>query len=540
MAVLGQRLRTGHIGKLRFFRLNLAGIGTGETGGIEQQIEFMTGKPVRNVFRPLQIEVGPRQDDDAMPWGKTPDQGTSEAAGGAENEDAGGGHDACLPRLRRLQRQKACPKGVRSTFWMSDARPRIVIVGAGLSGLACARVLAAAGLRFTLLEASNAVGGRVRTDKVDGFLLDRGFQVFLPAYPEARRVLDYDGLDLRSIYRGANIFVKNRFHRIADPLAHPLTAMQNLRDKIVTMRDKWTMLLLRKEVFGLRQPPSAIGATESEDFLRDFGFSESMIDRFFRPFFGGIFLEKDLRTSAAMLQFLFAMFDRGGSALPAHGMQAIPNQLAVALPPDSLRVNTPVSAVRAGEVTLDSGEVLHADHVIVAVSEEVAHRLLPTGDSPAPLPGRSTTCLYFATDEWPFSDPILHLDGDGRGPVNSVTALSLVSPHYAPPGQHLISASIIGSPCSAELELVVRDQMKRWFGEALVAKWRHLRTYQVRHAQPEARQLKLGSGPLSAVVEPGLYRCGDWCQDVSINGALLSGRRAGEAVVRALGEPIPD
>lgn len=423
---------------------------------------------------------------------------------------------------------------------MSDAQPRIVIVGAGLAGLACARVLAAAGRKFTILEASNAVGGRVRTDHVDGFLLDRGFQVFLPAYPEARRVLDYDGLDLRPIYRGVDVFVKNRFHRMADPLVHPLTALKNFRDEIVTLRDKWTTLLLRKEVFGLRQPPRDVGDMETEDYLRDFGFSETMIDRFFRPFFGGIFLEKDLRTSAAMLQFLFAMFDRGGSALPAHGMQAIPDQLAVALPPGSLRLNAPVSGVRAGEVTLDSGEVLHADHVIVAVSEEAAYRLLPQSGMTAPLPSRSTTCLYFATDELPPGAPILHLDGDGRGPVNSVTVLSRVSPHYAPAGQHLISVSIIGSPSSTELEQVVREQMRGWFGENVVAKWRHLRTYQIRHAQPEGRQLRLGHGPLFPVIETGLYRCGDWCEDVSINGALLSGRKAGEAVMRALGEPIQD
>lgn len=424
---------------------------------------------------------------------------------------------------------------------MTETQPRIVIVGAGLAGLACARILAAAGRRFTLLEASHAVGGRVRTDNVEGFLLDRGFQVFLPAYPEARRVLDYDALDLCPLYRGADVFVKNRFHRMADPLAHPLTALQNFRDQIVSWKDKWTMLLLRKEVFGMREPPRDQPTMETEDFLVEFGFSENIIEKFFRPFFGGVFLEKDLRTSAAMLQFLFAMFDRGGSALPARGMQAIPEQLAKALPPGSLRLNAPVTAVRAGEVTLDSGEVLHADHVIVAVSEEAAYRLLPQkGDTTAPLPGRSTTCLYFASPDMPPGDPILHLDGDGRGPVNCVTVLSRVSPHYAPPGQHLISASIIGSPSSTELEQVVREQMRAWFGEAVVARWRHLRTYQIRHAQSEGRQLKLGDGPLPAAIEPGLYRCGDWCEDVSINGALLSGRRAGEAVMKALGEPIPD
>lgn len=423
---------------------------------------------------------------------------------------------------------------------MSDAQPRIVIIGAGLAGLACARVLAAAGQPFTLLEASNAVGGRVRTDVVDGFLLDRGFQVFLPAYPEAKRVLDYEALDLRPLYRGADIFVKNRFHRMADPLAHPLTALQNLSSEIVTLRDKWTTLLLRKEVFGLREPPADLAEIETEDYLRDFGFSEGMIDRFFRPFFGGVFLEKDLRTSARMLLFLFAMFDRAGSALPARGMQSIPEQLAMALPPGSLRLNAPVAAVRAGEVTLDTGEVLHADHVIVAVSEEVAHRLLPSAEKTTRLPSRSTTCMYFAADELPPGDAILHLDGDGRGPVNSVVVLSRVSPHYAPPGQHLISASIIGAPSSTELEQVVREQMRQWFGETVVSQWRHLRTYQIRHAQPEGRQLRLGEGPLAPQIEPGLYRCGDWCENVSINGALLSGRRCGKAVMKALGEPSPE
>lgn len=442
-------------------------------------------------------------------------------------------------RLPRLQSQKPRPRWAHY-FWMNNAQPRIVIVGAGLAGLACARILAAAGRSFTLLEASSAVGGRVRTDRVDGFLLDRGFQVFLPAYPEARRVLDYEALDLRPLYRGADVFVKDRFHRMADPLAHPLTAIQNLRDQIISWKDKWTMLLLRKEVFGMREPPRDQPSMETEDYLEKFGFSENIIEKFFRPFFGGVFLEKDLRTSAAMLQFLFAMFDRGGSALPAHGMQAIPEQLAMALPPGSLRLNSPVASVRAGEVTLDSGEVLHADHVIVAVSEEAAHRLLPSADAVAPLPGRSTTSLYFASREMPPGDPILYLDGDGRGPVNSVAVLSRVSSHYAPPGQHLISASIIGSPSSTELEEVVRAQMRGWFGDAVVARWRHLRTYQIRHAQSESRQLKLGSSPLPAVIAPGLYRCGDWCEDVSINGALLSGRRAGEAVMKALGEPVPD
>ncbi|MBK8093265.1 MAG: FAD-dependent oxidoreductase [Verrucomicrobiaceae bacterium] len=417
----------------------------------------------------------------------------------------------------------------------------VVIIGAGLSGLACARVLARAGVPFTVLEASDGVGGRVRTDVVEGFRLDRGFQVFLPAYPEARRVLDYDALDLRPIYRGADVFVRDRFHRVADPLRHPLVALRNLHDDtVVSHADKWFTMLLRKEAFGLRGPPrwQEEVEMETEEYLRKFGFTERVLDRFYRPFFGGIFMEKDLRTSARMMLFLFAMFDRAGSALPAQGMQAIPDQLAMALPPGSLRLRTPVSAVRAGEVALESGEVLHAEHVVMAVSEDAALRLRTSEGAAGAAPAsRSTTCLYYAaaaTDMPEGRDPILYLDGDGRGPVNTACVLSRIAPEYAPEGWHLISASVLGMPSSLELEGVVRQQLVRWFGPRVMS-WRHLRTCQVRHAQPEGRQLRLGDGPLSAKIEQGLYRCGDWCEDVSINGALVSGRRAGEAVLSAMG-----
>ncbi|MDZ4287049.1 MAG: NAD(P)/FAD-dependent oxidoreductase [Prosthecobacter sp.] len=417
---------------------------------------------------------------------------------------------------------------------MRKSQPTIAIAGAGLSGLACARLLARAGLRFTLYEASSEVGGRVRSDKVDGFTLDRGFQLFLPAYPEARRVLDYEGLKLRPFYRGLDIFHKNRFHRLPDPFSHPLETLRHLGDDFISWRDRWFTLLMRKEAFSTHAVERRIVEMETEDYLRSFGFSEDFIDHFFRPFFGGAFLEKDLRTSVRVFLFLFSMFDKGGSAIPAHGMQAIPDQLAVALPPGSLRLNSPLASIRPGELTLETGEVVPADHIIVATSEEAAFRLLPSQSNDKLLPGRATTCLYFSTDQPLTNDPILYVDGDNRGPVNHACVISKISPDYAPPGQHLISASVVGAASSNELESVVREQMVRWFGPGAQS-WRHLRTYQIRNAQPESRQLRVGDGPLPAVVSPGLYRCGDYCEDVSINGALLSGRRAAEAVISALG-----
>jgi len=411
--------------------------------------------------------------------------------------------------------------------------PTIAIIGAGLSGLACARLLARSGIPFTLYEASDGVGGRVRSDRVDGFTLDRGFQVLLPAYPEARRVLDYEGLDLRPLYRGAEIYFKNRLHRLADPFHHPIDAGKNMLDDFIPWRDKWQTLVLWKESADTKAIERRLPEMETEDYLRDFGFSEAMIDRFFRPFFGGVFLEKDLRTSARMFLFLYSMFRRSGAAIPAAGMQAIPDQLAIALPPGSLKLNAPVSAVRTGEVTLSTGEVIRADHIILAVSEDVAHRLLPDTGVEKPKPGRSTTCLYFSTDQALPTDAILYLDGDNRGPVNNACVLTNAAPELAPKGQHLISTSIVGLPSSAELEDVVRDQMTRWFGPG-ARQWKHLRTYQIRNAQPEGRQLKLGEESLPTVLEPGLYRCGDYVEDVSINGALISGHRAAETLMESL------
>jgi len=417
---------------------------------------------------------------------------------------------------------------------MSAAAPEIVIVGAGLSGLACARRLAKAGLRFTIFEASNSVGGRVRTDEVDGFRLDRGFQVFLPAYPMAKKMLDYDALDLRPFFRGAEVFHAGAFHLMADPLRHPCEWFRRLQDPLVPWRDKWYTLLLRKELAGLREIPRQMKEQHTEDYLRDYGFSDGFIDRFFRPFFGGIFTEKELRSSSRMFAFLFAMFDRGGSALPAKGMQAIPDQMAAALPAGSIRFTSPVTAVAPHEVTLDNGEVKKADHIILATSEDMAVRLLPHSGPTKVPPSRSLTCMYFATDQPLDAKAVLCLDGEGRGPVNHACVMSNVAPEYAPPGQKLVCASILGAPSSAELESVVREQMCRWFGPG-AHHWRHLRTYQIRNAQPESRQLKVGDEPPNPVLAPGLYQCGDYCEDVSINGALLSGDRAGKAVIEALG-----
>ena len=416
------------------------------------------------------------------------------------------------------------------------AEPRVLVVGAGLAGLSCAGRLRQAGVDVVLLEAADEVGGRVRTDVVEGFLLDRGFQVLLTAYPECRRRLDYRALDLRRFFPGALVRLGGRFHTVADPWRAPLAGLLGALAPIGGLGDKLRVARLRRRL--LASDLETIFARPERstlEALRGDGFSQTMIDRFFRPFLGGIFLERELATSSRMFEFVYKMFSAGDTALPAAGMQAIPRQLAAELPEGALRTGCRVAEIEPGRLRLESGERLEGDAVVVASA-------LP--DGPA-LPGTptvdwcSTTCLYFAAPDPPISRPILALDGDGDGPVNNLCVPSQVAPSYAPAGQALVSASVVGGTGGSELaddelEAAVRDQLGGWFG-ARVERWRRLRIERVRHALPRQDPPWLEPPRRPQRIADRLYACGDQLDNASINGAMASGRRAAEALLAELG-----
>lgn len=415
----------------------------------------------------------------------------------------------------------------------------VVIIGAGLAGLTCARHLQKRGVDCTILEASDGIGGRVRTDIVDGFRLDRGFQVMLTAYPETQRELDYDALDLHTFYDGAVVRCNGSFHRIADPFRHPFDAPRMLFSPVGTLGDKLRVARARQQLTS--ESVAAIMARPeltTQEALRDrWGFSEVMIDRFFRPFFGGIFFDTDLQASSRMFEFIFKMFSEGQAALPADGMQAIPEQIASHLEQDTVRLNAPVEAVEGNTVVLRSGESLTPEAIVVATEAPTANRLLGNG---APAEHRSTVCMYFAADESPLDTPILVLNGDGSGPVNNVSVPSDVAPSYAPAGQSLVSVVIVGDPeqSDADLQRAVRQQLIDWFGLA-AGGWKHLRTVHVPYALPEQAPPFLSPPARPVRRRPGLYVCGDHTRTASLNGALNSGRDAARAVLTDQRMPTP-
>jgi phytoene dehydrogenase-like protein len=408
---------------------------------------------------------------------------------------------------------------------MSD----VIVVGAGLAGLCCARELADHDVDVQVLERGDAPGGRLRTDEADGFLLDRGFQVLLTAYPEARRVLDYERLGLRPFYAGALVRHRGAFTRFADPLRHPLDAARGLRTGPGSVLDKLRVARLRRRLSGasLNEVLEAPQVTTGEA-LHSEGFSPAMVDGFFRPYLGGIFLDPELETSSRLFAYVFKLFAEGEAALPAAGMQAIPRQLAESLPQATVRLGATVESVDRAGVTLAGGERLEAGMVVVASAGPVAAGLPGALVAPA---ARATTCIYFAAERSPLGEPILVLDGEGRGPVNDLCVPSDVAPSYAPPGAALVSATILGIPPLDDdgVEAAVREQLRGWFG-AQVDGWRRLAVYRIPFALPAQPPTVLARPRRPVRLRDGLFVCGDHRDTASIQGAMVSGRRAAAAV----------
>ncbi|MBA4064209.1 MAG: hypothetical protein C0501_10935 [Isosphaera sp.] len=412
--------------------------------------------------------------------------------------------------------------------------PDVLVVGGGLAGLACGRELARRNIPFTILEAADAVGGRVRTDEVDGFRLDRGFQIYLTAYPEGKRVLDLPALDLKPFTRGALVRFGGTFRRVADPRSEPFGAVGSLFNPVGTARDKLRMLRLYRKL-GRDGDEDAVPDGPTVDFLAGaVGFTPAMTDRLFRPFFGGVSLDRSLATSARFFRFVARTFAAGPGAVPALGMEVIPRQLAAGLPAGAVRLGARAEAVGDTGVTLADGEHLPARAVVIAVEGPAAARLL---GGRVPDPGSNgSTALYYAAAKPPVAEPILVLDGDGKGPVNSLVVMSNAAPAYAPPGQALVSASVVGIPAEddAELDRRARVQLTDWFGPD-VGGWRLLRVYRVPHSLPNQAAGKLDPWRRPVRLARGLYVCGDHRDNGSIDGALTSGRRAAEAVAEDLG-----
>ena len=405
---------------------------------------------------------------------------------------------------------------------ISESNP-VLIVGAGIAGLACAVTLHRSGVPFLLFDRDEKVGGRVQTDEVDGYRLDRGFQVLLTAYPEAKRFLDYEKLELKSCYPGSRVWYDGKFHQVSDPFRHPLDGISSIFNPIGSFFDKLKVGMLRLGFKSTRHMPDDLSTMEA---LQGLGFSHSMIERFWKPFMRGVFLEKDLSTSVRKFEETFRLFAQGETTLPRRGIGEIPKQMAKELPVEKLKLGHLVSDVHAQEIKTKDGKNWRGTAVVVATDFESAGRLLKIDSKPRDW--NAVDCFYysFSDTELPTTHPILHLNGSCNGPINNLSFVSIIS-DCSPMRNALLSVSVIDQKekKTEDLEVEVRKQLIEWFGQR-VRKWKNIKVYRIKQAVPVFENSAKQESKIN-----GIYRCGDYFGIPSIDAAMRSGREVAEIIL---------
>ena len=412
----------------------------------------------------------------------------------------------------------------------NECHHEVIIIGGGLAGLSCAVQLANSGVRFTVLEATDRVGGRVRSDIIDGFTLDVGFQVLLTAYPSCQQLLDYPALRLRYFNSGALIRHSGRFTELTDPWRNPGKTWSTATNPVGSLADKLRIWRLRSRscrgsLAELYERPHKT----TEQYLRDFGFSERMMDQFFRPFIGGVFLDESLSVSSRMLEFVIRMFSLGGIAVPADGMAAIPRQLVEQLPHGSVRLQSSVVQLDGKHVTLANGASLTGDHIVIATESNAAARLLNLPELKTSW--KETTTLYYSGPRCHEKYKSLILRGDESGPIQTATIISNVAEEYASGQQSLISVSLSPSEetNSEKIDQLTKQQLKNWFGKQ-VNDWELIQSYQIPYGLPEMQIDPVIRSP-EVKERENTYLCGDHCETPSIEGAMDSGLRTAASIL---------
>ena len=419
-------------------------------------------------------------------------------------------------------------KGINLLYKKAD----VVVVGAGIAGLTAAYILQKKGYKVHVFEAAKQVGGRIRTDKVEGFSLDRGLQLFHTAYPELKSVIDSKKLNVKPIYNGTLIRYNGDFNLISNPSKQFKDILSTVVASNGTWKDKLKMIKFMAEANSLNESKLITkNDIPADQYLEEFGFSEKFINSFFRPFLASSCLDNDMKTPSRLLKFIFKMFDRGTVGLPEKGMSSIPEQLASKLEKGTIHLQSKVKKVSSAGIQLLKGDFITADKVLIATNSLALNQLLPDYD--IDLSSNHVSCLYFAMEVPPVSKPIIVLNGEEKGLVNNLCVVSLVQPSYAPEGSHLVAVNITKEHDYDDEELVdeVLKELAQWFGIS-VNDWQHLRTYHIKYALPQDNQMAADDYAIQH--NENVFICGDHLSYGSMNAAVKSGKVAAEMLHKSL------
>jgi protoporphyrinogen oxidase len=417
---------------------------------------------------------------------------------------------------------------------MDKRDAKIYIIGAGVSGLIAAKILEDNGFYPVILEATDRIGGRVKTDLVDGYQLDHGFQVLLTAYPAAKRHLDLEALDLQYFLPGAAIFKNKSQKIIGDPLKDMSLLFSTLFSGIGTISDKLKVVQLNNKL--KKKSLSAIFSDKEQStfsYLTDFGFSKEMVNDFFRPFFSGIFLETQLETSSRMFEFVYKMFGEGSASIPKKGMEAIPKQLQEKLNNTVIKLNTKVAAIKNEEITLVDGETLESHFIIVAA--EATN--LVEGLKNRPTEWKSCHSLYFETDNKVIGKRLIGLIAKRGSLINNIfynTNLKAISKGK----KELLSVTIIDNQNLTTEQLIkqVKSELKDYCGIDVI---RLIKQYDIPMALPKLEGLKYEVLPSETRLNTNVFLAGDTVLNGSLNAAMISGESAACGLIERWSNPLP-
>ena len=372
------------------------------------------------------------------------------------------------------------------------------------------------------------MGGRLKTDYEDGFRLDHGFQVLLTGYKEVHQYLDLEALKLGYFEPGAIVFEDGIRYEAFDPLRDWTKLIPMAFSGLGTLKDKFliwklTRTLQEKQVEQLFERD----AVTTIDFLKQFGFSEGIINRFFKPFFGGIFLENDLSTSSNMFRFVFKMFSEGMAAIPRSGIQAIAEQLAGKLKQTEVRLNTEVAEVKANSVHLTSGEEIPFHRLIIATAP---NSIVPE------LKGQeqewhSTLNLYFKTIDNVFDRKAIALVADDKYKINNFCEISDIVDEYSPANEFLVSVTLkdhvewdgnLPSEITKELEELVKLRADSFT---------YVKHFEIPKALPKIDNVVYNIQPTQTLLREHIFIAGDYLLNGSLDAAMRSGRLAAEALL---------
>ena len=387
-----------------------------------------------------------------------------------------------------------------------------IVVGAGISGLSCALELEKNGYQVQILEKENHPGGRVHSDIVDGYILNRGFQVLQTGYPETKRLLDYKKLELCNLDPEVWIMNNNKIKKLYDPIQNPSNLLKAAFSNVGTFQDKLRLLQLRQSTTS-RSTNKIFQENEitSLEQIKNYGFSDLIINEFFKPLFGGAFLDNELDTTSRMFNFVYKIFSIAPIAIPKYGMKSIPEQLEAKLE-SKISFNTDVVRLDNKNVFLEN-ETLSADAIVLAANHDSAKKLIPSIEE---ISWNSTSCYYFIADSPPFSSKVVLLNGNNRGEINNIFVPTNISKAYSPNNKSIISVSTIGLNNN---EAKIRNELNNWFGNQ-TEDWKLLHTYHIEKALP---RMSVPSVSHSQYVN-GIHMCGDYLASSSIHGSMYSGR----------------